>query len=278
MPVHLAELALSVARCPEVPKAAADPAHPCHKVVHSQDQFEGPFQVPEAWAGGLDTAGIAYLSSNPAISAGDLTKSWASKRIAEKYPTVEWDDNEIADFMTTRFGDDERWVSRDLRHRKVDGSWGSPEPYWKWVKRQTEKIVDAGRPWHESSVMTEVVHCKSGDEVGVPEATMRCSSMHLDRILQACPAGLIVVVGGKAATTLLNTNPDVAAEYPNFGVAIGGQFDPSQNIFEYRLGGRNRLICYSRHPNSRGEKVDLATMYPDDIERLVTAANIPAMH
>lgn len=57
--------------------------HPCRKIVDSQDAFEGPFQVPEAWACNLESARIVYLSSNPAISAGNPASMWRAKRVAE---------------------------------------------------------------------------------------------------------------------------------------------------------------------------------------------------
>ncbi|NOJ61010.1 hypothetical protein [Arthrobacter sp. 260] len=276
MPVHLEELALSIARCPEVPLAAADPTHPCHKVVHSQDQYEGPFQVPEAWAGKLETAKVVFLSSNPAISAG-----MAGKHLAEKYPNAEWEDPDIADFMLNRFDSEHDWVNQELRHLKVDGfSRGRPEGYWKWVRAQTEALVGTDLPWYENVAMTEIVHCKSGSEDGVKEAADRCSSMHMDRVLSATPANLIIVVGRQARDRLLRAYPEVANRYPRFGRddKTTGRVDPAQSIFEMNLGGRMRTVCYLWHNSAHHPKVrGLAAMYPEHFLRLQAAALGPAV-
>ncbi|WP_157359163.1 hypothetical protein [Arthrobacter sp. Soil782] len=277
MPVHLAELALSVARCPEVPLAAEDPTHPCHKVVHSQDQYEGPFQVPEAWAGKLETAKVVFLSSNPAISAGVPDAPAPYKRLAEMYPTADWEDERVADFMLNRFdGQQEKWVNEKLQHLKVDGeSRGRVEGYWSWVKQQTEALVGSDRPWYEHVAMTEIVHCKSGSEDGVKQAADHCSSMHMDRILTATPANLIIVVGIQARDRLLRAYPEVALQFPRFGQddKTTGRVDPSQSVIEMNLGGKPRTVCYLWHNSAHPPKVkDMAAMYPEDFPRLQAAA------
>ncbi|MFJ5861807.1 hypothetical protein ACIQCM_10325 [Pseudarthrobacter sp. NPDC092439] len=280
MPVYLEELALSVARCSELVRAAKDAEqgrpHPCRKIVHSQDGFAGPFQVPEAWAGNLASAGIVFLSSNPAISAGNPTAKWRAKRVAEKYPTVDWQDRDIADFMINRFDPEHGWVLNH-RHRKVetaDGpAWGTPEPYWGWVEKQTQALLGSGAPWYEQSVMTEVVHCKSNGEEGVAEAAQLCATKHMDRVLAASPAGLVVVVGSKAAQTLKLAYPEVFQQRPMFGKNTEyGMAHQEQNLFQMVLGGRKRLICFLKHPSAHGPKPSLAQSYPDDLDRLRLAA------
>ncbi|MCO4236903.1 hypothetical protein NG702_05605 [Pseudarthrobacter sp. MDT3-28] len=280
MPLYLDELALSVARCNELERAddltQGGNGHPCRKIVNSQDAFDGPFQVPEAWAGNLASARIAFLSSNPAISAANPASKWRAKRVAEKYPTVEWPDSRIADFMINRFIPEHGWVL-DRRHRKmetIDGpAWGTPEPYWGWVAKETSALLGSDAPWYEQAVMTEVVHCKSNGEEGVAEAAPLCASRHMDRILAASPADLIVVVGGKAAQTLGLVYPEVFQSRPLFGkyTEFGLPY-PEQNLIRMVLGGRNRLVCFLKHPSSHGAKPSLALSYPDDVDRLRLAA------
>lgn len=293
MPVHLAELALSVARCPEVPLAAADPGHPCHKVVCFQDQYEGPFQVPEAWAGKLETAKVVFLSSNPSISAGEPDAKRTYKHLPELYPTVEWGDALIANFMTNRFDAEPGWVNPNLQHLKAGADGESPseilrrvaegepvergarERYWSWIQKQTQKLVGEDTPWFERVAMTEVVHCKSKDEVGVPEAAHFCSSKHMDRVLSGSPAGLIVVVGDPSRKAFLRAYPQIAQQFPLFGQddKATGRVDPRQSIVEMEVGGRLRLVCFLWHNSAFAPKIkDLATMYPDDFHRLQAAA------
>lgn len=281
MPLYLDELALSVARCSELVRVnkVTDEGlrHPCRKIVDSQDAFEGPFQVPEAWAGNLASASIVYLSSNPAISAGNPASKWRAKRIAERYPTVDWRDSDIADFMINRFNPEHGWVV-DRRHRKVeteDGpAWGTPEPYWGWVEQQTVALLGSETPWYEQSVMTEVVHCKSNREEGVAESAALCASKHMDRILAASPAGLIVVVGSKAAQTLVLAYPDVFQQRPMFGKYTEfGMPYREHNLVQMTLGGRDRLVCFLKHPSAHGTRPSLSTSYPDDIDRIKLAAD-----
>lgn len=275
MPVYLEELALSVARCAEVPLAdsgvASAEKHPCFQVVRSQDAYAGPFQVPEAWAGNLASAKVVFLSSNPAISAGNPMAKQASKRIAEKYPTTEWDDELIADFMINRFT--RGWVE-NRKHLKVDGSRGSKEPYWGWIERETKSLLGEEIVWHEEAVMTEVVHCKSSSEEGVMRAASHCYSQHMDRILNASSARLVVIVGQKAARTFLAAKPEIAASYPSFGTdGADGLPDPSHNIFSASIGGKPRLVCFLWHRGARGKVNSLRQLYPQDFHRLQNAAN-----
>lgn len=282
MPVYLEELALSVARCDEL-ASANDPLlgeqHPCYKIVRSQDGHSGSFQVPEAWAGNLAQARVVFLSSNPAISAGDPAAKLPAKRFAEKYPTTEWPDTEIADFMVNRFYPEHVWVS-NRRHRKVDEAqlaggpvWGSKERYWGWIEKQTNALLGDEVPWFEGAVMTEVVHCKSGNEQGVQEAVSLCSTKHMGRILGATPAKLVVVVGGKAASALRAAYPDEFEDKPLFGKhGVDGLPDPGQNIFELVIGGQRRLICFIKHPSAFGGSAHLPSSYPADFGRLQEAA------
>lgn len=279
MPIYLDELALSVARCSELVRAADTDEgrhHPCRKIVDSQDGSAGPFQVPEAWAGNLASARIVFLSSNPAISAGNPAARWRAKRVAEKYPTVDWPDAEIADFMLNRFDPEHGWVL-DRRHRKVettDGpTWGTPEPYWGWVEKETYALLGSGSPWYEQSVMTEVVHCKSNGEEGVAQAAPLCASKHMDRILASTPAGLVVVVGSKAAQTLKLAYPDVFSQRPLFGkYTEQGVPYVDQNLIHMELGGRDRLVCFLKHPSSHGAKPSFLSSYPGALDRLRLAA------
>lgn len=280
MPVHLEQLALSVARCDQVDAARQHGSdHPCQKIVSSQDAFDGPFQVPEAWAGNLESARIVFLSSNPAISAGNSQSKWRSKRFAEKYPTVDWADAEIADFMINRFNPEHGWV-KDEKHLKVDSAspdgqpmWGSPEPYWKWVKKQTTSLLGDGTVWNDAAVMTEVVHCKSNGEEGVSEATLRCSTKHMERILSATSAGLVVIVGSKAANAFKAAHAVALKDKPEFGKAGAiGLPDARHNVFQLEIGGHSRLVVFIKHPNARGQVTTLENQYPEAIEEIQAAA------
>lgn len=290
-----AALALTVARCPEVSRAALDSSHPCSKVVRFQDAYAAPFQVPEAWAGRIETARVLFLSSNPSISGADQDAKAAHRRLTELYPTMDWDDTLIADFMTRRFDSTNEWVNENLQHLKQGGNGetadeilrrahggefarrGIRENYWSWIQEQTRRLVGDENPWYQDAVMTEVVHCKSKKEHGVREAARHCSNVHMERVLSACPAGLVVVVGSRAKDALLLSYSQLANLYPRFGRdEANGRPDLSQNIFSFTIGGRQRTFCFLWHRQSWGSKIkDLAALYPEDFPRLQESALRP---
>jgi hypothetical protein len=45
-----------------------------------------------------------------------------------------------------------------------------------------------------------------------------------------------------------------------------------QNLVQMTLGGRDRLVCFLKHPSAHGTRPSLAASYPEDIERLRMAA------
>ncbi|MHA7209517.1 hypothetical protein [Arthrobacter sp. MDT1-65] len=203
----------------------------------------------------------------------------------------------IADFMLHRFDSEHSWVNGNLQHlkagatgesfaevlRRVAGgeavNRGRSETYWQWVRKQTVALVGEGAPWHESAAMTEVVHCKSKNEIGVREAASFCSAKHMDRVLSASPAGLIVVVGGPSRDAFTLAHPEISKRFPLFGRddPITGRVDPVQSIVKITVGGRQRLICFLWHNSAYAPKVkDLKTMYPEDFPRLQRAALSPA--
>lgn len=184
-------LALSVSRCPKIPCARRDATHPCHEIVNLQPDDPDVFQVPEGWAGNLTEGRIVFVSSNPSISeAGDT----ASGEVAEDYPTSSWDDNEIAHFMTERFAPD-GYANAAGQFLRKDKSWSSPVTFWNGVRNRAAELLGPGADPALDYVMTEVVHCKSKREKGVKKAASHCAERHLDRILEASPADLIVVLG-----------------------------------------------------------------------------------
>ena len=192
-------VALSVARCLEVDAARAQVGHPCRPVVKLQPARPSRFQVPEAWAGNIRDGRIVFISSNPSISqAGDHQ----SGSIAEMYPTADWGDDDIADFVLHRFDSASSWATPAGHFKRQDGTL-SPKPvaFWNNVRRRASEILTfpgdtAGYPADPSQdyAMTEVVHCKSKGEFGVSAAARTCADRHMDSVLRLSPA-LVVVLG-----------------------------------------------------------------------------------
>lgn len=249
-PGHLgdeeARLALSVARCPQVPLARANPDHDCHTIVTLQPEDPATWQVPEPWAGNLTGGQIIFISSNPSINE------------AEEYPRGDWPDEKIADFVTHRFS--HGWVSPDDRVLLRDGTYHPDRvQYWLRIRQRAEELL--GRPADPAVdyAMTEVVHCKSRRERGVARAATLCASLHLKRIIAASPAALVVVVGSKARDELrpLWDLPEDFGSRETLGVHEWANLIP---LALGRSGGR--VIAYLPHPTGMEPLRDFAGMYP----------------
>lgn len=265
---HLATLALSIARCSEVDRARADPKHPCHKVVCLQSANPHTYQLPEPWAGNLTDGRIVFVSSNPSVSeAGDHQ----SGETAEEYPTAAWDDARIADFITNRFT--HGWATADGRFLRKDQTYSKPVAFWSRIRKRATELLNQEADPARDYVMTEVVHCKSKQEKGVSAAADLCAPRHLDRILTAASAPLIVILGARARDQLAS-----AWDLPEgFGTKATVGVDETANIAIRNLGGRPRVVTYLWHPTGMTAPTKFTDAYPRHIERLrqLIAGDLP---
>lgn len=230
--------------------------HPCGPIVDSQGLLPGNWQVPEGWAGSLATAKILFLSSNPSIS---LPPKGEPGR-AEDYPTSSWADDDVADFIVNRF---DQWVTADDRYLLRDGSYSAPVQFWSRVRRRATEIL--GRPADPRTdyAMTEVVHCKSRAEQGVTQAVDLCASLHLDRLIAACAAQLIVVLGAKARDQVQH----LWGLPREFGRGHRPGLEPDHMV-TVEIGGRERMIVHLPHPTGMEPNGNAATAFPTALKEL----------
>lgn len=249
-------LALSVARCGEVQRARENPNHPCHKIVCLQSGDPTLWQVPEPWAGNLIDGKILFISSNPSISeAGDPQ----SGEVAEDYPTTSWSDESITDFVTNRFAG--HWATTDGRFRRQDGLLSRPVAFWRSMRTRAQELLGPTAAPATDYAMTEVVHCKSKKEAGVKEAVSRCTGNHLDRILAASAATLIVIVGARARDQL-------RARW-NLPSGFGRSTTAEQeNAVVRSIAGKPRLVVYLNHPSGFQARKTFTHTYPTLLARL----------
>lgn len=163
-----AQLITQIARCCEVEKAKTDLNHPCNKIVCSQSNDD--FQLPEPWNGNISKADILFISSNPSIDEN------------EQYPTSDWNDTEIADFFVNRF--------ENTPKEQYSSYWKSIFKWASWILPEIPKDEI-----HKHIAITEVVHCKSKSECGVPECLEYCIDLWLKKILGLFIGKYIVLVG-----------------------------------------------------------------------------------
>lgn len=255
-------VALGVARCPEVDAARAQDSHPCRPIVALQRSAPDEFQVPEAWAGNIQDGRIVFLSSNPSISeAGDHQ----SGEVAEMYPTADWADEDIADFIEHRFDSHQGWATKEGKFRRMDGSL-SPKPvaFWNNVRRRAGELLEKEASPAVDYAMTEVVHCKSKGEAGVAKAAATCVDRHLDSVMGISPAKLVVVLGRRSRLLLSGLWP----LGPDFGTQNGDGWRERDNMTLVEVGGHQRLVVYLWHPTGATAPKTFNGAYPMHLESL----------
>lgn len=183
-----ANLLLEIARCPNVRKCieAISGFQPCSEIVQTQKGNYADFYVPEPWNGNIEKAPILFISSNPSIDSQEV------------YPLISWDDAEIVDYFHNRFSG--RWVSiknNRFYPRRHNGGQARASNYWGKVRNHAEVLLQRDVQAGIDYAITEVVHCKSFQEVGVKSALSECSK-YLPRIVETSGAVVLVVVGAKA--------------------------------------------------------------------------------
>jgi hypothetical protein len=223
-------LLLSIARCEQLLRQLApeaDTSHPCHQVVSWQARNGiAPQQVPEPWNGDVERAPLLFISSNPAISA------------VERYPNLDWADDDITRFFTGRFGDaPDAPIAGGTRVLNTDGSRGRANPFLSWIRARAVEL-ECPEPG-VGYALTEVVHCKSSNEVdgGVGQAWEFCLESYGQAVLALSGARVWVFVGVHAAR----------AAHRLFALSA---HQPVQGPLS--LLGRDRMAVFMPHPNSRG--------------------------
>jgi hypothetical protein len=243
----------TVLGCPNVRECVEGDkrSYPCREIVEYQLALTGArsydeFQLTEPWCGQIDRAPILFVSSNPSI------------------------------------GDDQRALGRcsneeafDSHHFALGGGRGTytvdgvytldsagnrskrPVVYWSRARDRAQELI-LGRQviWGEDYAMTEIVRCKSRQEIGVVAALEECTSRHFDRTMSVAVARVIIAVG--KGRKLLRTRYAI----PN-----------SESLVELEIAGRNRLIAFLPHPSGfeRGPR-HLGGLYsPSEMRRLQDA-------
>jgi uracil-DNA glycosylase len=241
---------LSVARCPNVARCLeSDAPHPCREVVRYQVRTRGvegygDFQVPEPWVGEITVAPILFVSSNPSIGE-------------DRHALGSSSDDALWDSHHHAFGGGTRTYVLDGIYTTTPGGERLDRVgYWVGVRARARELIADAVPGRDYA-LTEVVHCKSRDEVGVVAAADECARRHLGRVLALSPAPVVIVVGR------------VAREF-----FLGRGAPAPSGISEREMGGRPRLVAFVPHPSpgKGGARRLAARLSAPDLARLRDAA------
>lgn len=220
----------------------------CEKIVNSQKCNFEDFQLPEPWNGDLENCKILFISSNPSINR------------KEKYPLREkWSKSDIYDFFVNRFDNDDnrknKWVKDELLPQLlIDGEYQEKKKYvrfWAAVRSIARVILDtksttAGKDY----ALTEIVHCKSTNEIGVHEAMDTCANKYLDKIIKISKAKIIICLGGKA------------------GDAVKRKYQIETTGIFFESSKMDKVFLFLPHPNARQERRLDKILTQDELEKV----------
>jgi hypothetical protein len=238
-----ADLLSAITRCPVVDRCREGERLACSTIVASQAHHVAAFQVPEPWSGHLKAAPLLFVSSNPSIDH------------AEVYPTASWTNAARVDFFYGRFDPrpEGAWIDDRMRARHVDPA-GQPSrgtTFWLATRARARELLDPPVVPGVDYALTEVVHCKSQEQLGVAEAAAVCVSRWLRPVMRLAAARVVVLMGRQAQQAFLNTYPGLAA------TTWSGPHD---------LEGRLRMILRLPHPNARVRRANCAPLTLDELE------------
>jgi hypothetical protein len=122
--------------------------------------------------------------------------------------------------------------------------------YWASIKLRAEELIPNAVPGLDYAI-TELVHCKSKSEFGVPEAVDECVSRHFESAMSVAVAPIIVALGAFAWKQFL----------------VAGVEPPKEPI-EREIGGRMRTLVFLAHPAAFKGPKTLAGGYAEHLAAL----------
>lgn len=240
-------LAVSIARCENLPRAIEDQSHPCHRVATFQPDTENR-HIPEAWFGNITGSQVLLISSNPSIDLSEDVNG-------ENYPRANWSDENISEWISRRV--DQTWPDvpvtfghptyKNFLWRCIDGQYrgsgvnNKPQPTWNNAHRLVVELLGKDADPSKNYALTEVVHCKSQKAHGVPEASSICSEKWLGSIMDLADRAKVVVLLGShvrpwAKKEFRHSVPSDFGERVNEGglnVAIRDSFVLNERVYLY---------------------------------------------
>jgi uracil-DNA glycosylase len=234
-----------ITNCPHARQCLEDSAaeNPCRAIVESQNTLRlNKFQVPEPWSGQIEKAPILFLSSNPSIGCD------------EAYPTWDWSSREVHDYFNNRFGGGlKNWILDGTKSLQTDETYSRATQFWAAVRQRTIELLQRDVIPGFDYALTEIVHCKSRNEIGVKQAQEQCVQTYLRKILELAKARVIVVLGAHARQV-------IQREF---------EIPPEKLLSEpIEIGDHPRLFTFLPHPNARGDRSFTKCLQNDDLEKL----------
>lgn len=136
---------------------------------------------------------------------------------------------------------------------RTDGTYSHATQFWAAVRQRAIELLQRDMIPGFDYALTEIVHCKSHDEIGVEQAQEQCVPAYLRRVLELAKARVIVVLGVRARQV-------IQREF---------EIHPEKLLSEsIEIGGHQRLFTFLPHPNARGDCSFAKCLQNDELERL----------
>jgi hypothetical protein len=243
--VQARNLIVEIARCPIAMQALTDLTYKtdCREIIETQ-RARGldRFQSPEPWSGHIEQARVLFISSNPSIGEGSIDDGL-------DYPRRWWADNDISLYFDERFG------TTIFDGAYIDPGHSYAVRYWSGTKRRAWELFQREPVYGVEYALTEIVHCKSKNEVGVASATRTCANQWLDRVLAIAAADVIVVMGAVARDTMRSRLSIPSSD---------------KTIWPTTIADRPRYIAFLPSPSAFGKQTFLQCMPENDLQTLRT--------
>ncbi|MDY7014373.1 MAG: uracil-DNA glycosylase family protein [Cyanobacteriota bacterium] len=170
------------------------------------------------------------------------------------YPTWDWSSREVNDYFNNRFGRGHKsWIIDGTKSLRTDGTYSRSTRFWAAVRQRAIELLQRDVIPGLDYALTEIVHCKSHNEIGVEQAQEQCVQAYLRRILELAKARVIVVLGVRARKV------------------IQREFEiPTEQLLSesIEIGGYQRFFTFLPHPNARSERTFAKCLQHDELERL----------
>lgn len=178
-----------------------------HPAAERRDRWRLEHHVPEPWVGHIERAPLLFLSTNPSLAGhrprharpeAPVVPFQRAETFKAEHPAVArglqnprpaWSDEELIDRFTHAF---DVWMPDGVRQIGQNGALGTPVAFWRDVSKLAASFFGRAVIPGIDYALTEVVHCKSTNEVGVPTASPECARRYLRRVLALSPSAVIV--------------------------------------------------------------------------------------
>ena len=233
-----------ITRCSVLESSKAGEPGPCKRIVDVQSHLPlAAHQVPEPWTGDIEQARIVFISSNPSIDFDEPFPVWGDDLMSTK------------EFFTDRFGDQPGQIKDGMYPPVEGGGWGPAVRFWSSVRQRAFEILPGAVPGTDYA-LTEVVHCKSRNEIGVQEARSTCAERFLPRIIASATRAKIFVVFGVHAARSVADVLDI-------------ELDATRRVARLERAGVQQMVVYLDHPAGAGKVKKLAkALNSEEIEEI----------